>query len=135
MSAAERAIGKGGEGEGERRDTLLEEEEEYDPFDTKGYGEDEKAVEDGEDDIDDPFAVPDAVNEIAEQVDKTPLTTMNCFRLYTVHTVSRPLVYIGLVIAFLCVATCINYLPGLHGNCSSAHQPEGTCKKTVTKPT
>ena len=76
MSAAERAIGKGEEGE-ERKDTLLEEEEEeYDPFDTKGYGEDEKGAEDGEDDIDDPFAVPDAVNEIAEQVDKTPSRTV-----------------------------------------------------------
>ena len=36
---------------------------------------------------------------------------------------SESLVHIGLVIAFLCIATGIYYFPGLHGNCSSAHQP------------
>ena len=51
------------------------------------------------------------------------------------YTVSRPLTHVGLVIAFLCVATGIYYLPELHGNCGSAHQPKGTCKKTVAKPT
>ena len=64
VSVAERLIGKE---EGERRDTLREEEE-YDPFDTKGYGEENDGAENEEDDIDDPFAVPDAVNELVEQV-------------------------------------------------------------------
>ena len=69
VSAAERAIGE--EGGGERRDTLREEEEdEYDPFDTKGYGEENDRAENEEDDIEDPFAVPDAVNEIVEQVEE-----------------------------------------------------------------
>ena len=46
------------------------------------------------------------------------------------YTVSRPLIHIGLVIAFLCVATSIEFLPGLHVNCSTAHQPKGPCKRT-----
>ena len=69
VSAAERSIHTHHE---ERRDTLREEDEEdeYDPFDTKGYGEENDRAEDAEDDIEDPFAVPDAVNEIAEQVEE-----------------------------------------------------------------
>ena len=54
---------------------------------------------------------------------------------YFNFTASRPLVHIGLVIAFLCVATGVNYLPGLHDNSSSVHQPKGTCKETASKPT
>ena len=39
----------------------------------------------------------------------------------------------SLVTAFLKVTTWINCLPGLNGSCSSAHQPKGTSKETITK--
>ena len=51
-----------------------------------------------------------------------------------VYTVALGLVRIGLVTAFLQVATPVCYLPGLDGSCSYALQPKGTCKETVTKP-
>ena len=34
---------------------------------------------------------------------------------------------------FLEVASVVHYWVGLHGSCSSAHQPKGTCTETVAK--
>ena len=49
------------------------------------------------------------------------------------YTLTQLVAHIGLVTAFLKVATRVYYLPGVDGICSSAYQPKGTCKETVTK--